>query len=326
MKIFINKLIPEVGMKALLDSEHEIIHPEKPITSKEEWLSYCQDCDGLVSVGKNTFDQSFFEQCPNVKAIALFSVGYDHVDIEAATSHGVAISNTPDILSLATSDTAFLLMQSVARLASFNFQKVKNGDWGSFDPSSHLGQELYGKTIGIYGLGRIGFEMAKKCYHAFNMKVIYHNRSRNELAEKELQANYVGWEELLQQSDVLSIHANYSDDNKFLFNTKTFENMKANCILINTARGGFINEDDLYRALLENQIWGAGLDVTYPEPMPCTSPLLSLPNVCVFPHIGSATQEARNGMAVRASENILAFASGKQMPYIVNPQVYNSII
>ncbi len=322
MKIFINKPIPEVGMKALFDSMHQIIIPENPIVSKDEWLRYCQDCDGILSVGKSDFKESFFEQCPNLKAIALFSVGYDHVDIQAATAHGVAVGNTPDVLSLATSDTAFLLMQSVARLASFNFQKVKNGDWGNFDPNSFLGQELYSKTIGIYGLGRIGFEMAKKCQRAFDMKVIYHNRHRNELAESQLNASLVSWEELLQQSDVLSIHANYSEDKKFLFNAETFAKMKSNCIFINTARGAFVNEDDLYHALIEHKIWGAGLDVTYPEPMVSTSPLLSLPKVCVFPHIGSATQEARNGMAMRASENILAFASGKRMPYVVNPEVY----
>lgn len=210
----------------------------------------------------------------------------------------------------------------VSRKVNYNIEKVKSGNWKDFDALEELGQELYGKSLGVLGLGRIGFEMAEKCQKAFGMNIIYHNRSHNEEAEKELNAKYVSFEELIQQSDVMSIHANYTPEQADMFNKETFEKMKPNSIFINTARGGFHNEKDLLEALESGKIWGAGLDVTNPEPMQNDNPLLQLSNVCVLPHIGSATIEARNGMSKLASENVVAFSKGEKMPTIVNPEVY----
>ncbi|MET3537504.1 2-hydroxyacid dehydrogenase [Chryseobacterium limigenitum] len=323
MKVFINKRIPEIGVKMLEEAGLEVIFPTHDNLPPEEWLKYCQNADAILNVGHNKFDRDFFGQCPNVKAIALYSVGFDHVDIKEASQKNIPIGNTPDVLSRATSDVAFLLMQSVARRASFNFQKVKDGNWGDFDPLHALGQELYGKTLGVFGLGRIGFEMAEKCKKAFDMKIIYHNRHHNEEAEKELNATYVSFEELIEQSDVLSIHANFVPDQKDLFNASVFEKMKPDSIFINTARGGFHDQKDLYEALISKQIWGAGLDVTNPEPISKDDPILELSSVCVLPHIGSATIEARNGMAKVAAENIIAFTKGEKMPNCANPEVYN---
>lgn len=322
MKVFINKRIPEVGIQMLKESGLEVMIPENDNLSDDEWLKYCQNADVILSVGQHKYDKDFFEQCPNIKAIALFSVGFDSVDIEQADQRNIPIGNTPDVLSKATSDIAFLLMQSVARRASYNFQKIKDNDWGDFDPLHALGQELYGRTLGIFGLGRIGFEMAEKCKKAFDMNIIYHNRSHNDEAEKELGAKYVSFDELVAQSDVLSIHANFKTDQKELFNSSVFEKMKPNSIFINTARGGFHNQIDLYNALIEKKIWGAGLDVTNPEPILYDDPILGLSNVCVLPHIGSATIEARNGMAKVAAENIIAFSKGEKMPHCANPEVY----
>lgn len=323
MKIFLNKPIPETGMQLLRSAEIELIQPEKSDLSRTEWLEYCKKADAILNVGKNNFDKEFFQQCPNVRAIALFSVGYDQVDITEATKHKVAIGNTPEVLSKATSDVAFLLMQMVSRRAGFNLDKVKNGEWSSnFNPLADLGQELYGKTLGVFGLGRIGFEMAKKCKYAFGMKIMYHNRNRNLQAEKDLDAEYVSFEKLIENADVLSVHANYTPQQKEIFNTDVFEKMKPTSIFINTARGGFQNETDLYHAIKEKKIWGAGLDVTHPEPMLSDSPLLDLPTVCVLPHIGSATAEARNGMSKVAAENIMAFTKNQPLPTCVNPEVY----
>ncbi|ASW73173.1 hydroxyacid dehydrogenase [Chryseobacterium piperi] len=324
MKVFINKRIPETGIKMLEDAGLEIIIPENGNLSQEEWLSYCKNTDTILNVGNHTFDHDFFDECPNVKAVALYSVGFDHVDIKAANQKGVPIGNTPDVLSNATSDVAFLLMQSVARRASYNFQKVKEGNWGDFDPLHALGQELYGKTLGIFGLGRIGFEMAKKSQKAFDMNIIYHNRHHNEEAERELNARYVSFDELIEQSDVLSVHANFIPEQKDLFNRSVFEKMRPDSIFINTARGGFHHQTDLYEALVSKQIWGAGLDVTNPEPMFKEDPILGLSNVCVLPHIGSATIEARNGMAKLAAENIIAFSKGEKMANCVNPEVFSN--
>ncbi|WP_265130258.1 2-hydroxyacid dehydrogenase [Chryseobacterium oranimense] len=324
MKVFVNRRIPETGIHMLKEAGLEVFIPEHENLSHEEWLIYCQNHDAILSVGGEfRYDKDFFDHCPSIKTIALYSVGFDHVDIKEANRRHIPVGNTPDVLSRATSDVAFLLMQSVARRASYNFQKVKDGNWGDFDPMHALGQELYGKTLGILGLGRIGFEMAKKSMAAFDMNIIYHNRHQNEEAEKELKATYVSFEELIEQSDVLSIHANFTPEQKDLFNGPVFEKMKDNAIFINTARGGFQNEKDLYEALISKKIWGAGLDVTHPEPMSKESPLLELSNVCVLPHIGSATMEARTGMAKMAAENIIAFSKGDKIPYCANPEVYS---
>ncbi|KQT33856.1 D-glycerate dehydrogenase [Chryseobacterium sp. Leaf405] len=325
MKVFVNKRIPEIGIHMLEDAGLEVFIPEHENLSHEEWLNYCKSHDAILSVGGGfKFDADFFIECPNIKAIALYSVGFDHVDVHEATQKNVAVGNTPDVLSKATSDVAFLLMQSVARRASYNFEKVKSGNWGDFDPLHALGQELYGKTLGIFGLGRIGFEMAKKSKAAFDMDIIYHNRHQNEEAEKNLNAKYVSFEELISQSDVLSIHANFKPEQNELFNSSVFDKMKKNSIFINTARGGFHNQKDLYDALAEHKIWGAGLDVTNPEPIFKEDPILELSNVCVLPHIGSATEEARNGMAKMAAENIIAASKGEKMPNCVNPEVYTN--
>ncbi|UMQ42983.1 D-glycerate dehydrogenase [Chryseobacterium sp. Y16C] len=324
MKVFVNKRIPEIGIHMLKDAGWEVFIPEHENLSHDEWLSYCKSHDAILSVGAEfKYDKDFFTECPNIKAIALYSVGFDHVDIQEANHRNIPVGNTPDVLSKATSDVAFLLMQSVARRASYNFEKVKSGNWGDFDPLHALGQELYGKTLGIFGLGRIGFEMAKKSRKAFDMNIIYHNRNKNEEAENELDATYVSFEELIAQSDVLSIHANFRPEQKELFNTSMFEKMKENAIFINTARGGFHNQKDLYNALAEKKIWGAGLDVTNPEPIFKEDPILELSNVCVLPHIGSATIEARNGMAKLAAENLIAFSKGEKMPACANPEVYS---
>lgn len=324
MKIFINKLIPEVGMEMLARPDIDLLMPENPEISYEEWISYCQQCDAILNIGAYKIDAKFFDLCPSVKAVSLFSVGYDQVDLEEATRRGIPVSNTHDVLSKATSDISFMLMLMVSRLASFHTNQVRVGvRFKYFNPIANLGQELYGKTLGVFGLGRIGYEMAIKCQAAYQMPIIYHNRNRNEELEEKLGAKYVSFEELLAQSDVLSIHANYAPEYRGLFNKEVFEQMKSNAIIVNTARGGFINEQDLDEALSSGKVWGAGLDVTDPEPMLPDNPLLKQERVCVLPHIGSATIEARGGMARIAAENIVAFVEGEKLKTCLNPEVYS---
>ena len=324
MNVFITKNIPEAGLKLLQEKGLNLtVNPTENVLSRDEFIKICQENDAILNVGSYNFDEDFFQQCSHLKGIALFSVGFDSVDLSAASRRKIPVGNTPDVLNRSTSDIAFLLMQSVARKSFYNHKRIINGDWGTFNALENLGQELYGKTLGIFGLGRIGFEMAQKCKAAFGMKILYHNRSHNENAEKELNAEFVDFETLLAQSDVLSVHSNYTEENNELFNKATFAKMKPNSIFINTARGKFHNEDDLFHALNQNIIWGAGLDVTNPEPMKPENPLLSLPNCCILPHIGSATYEARNGMAVCAAQNIIALFENKKMPFCVNEEVYS---
>lgn len=323
MKIFITKRIPQKGIDLLTDAGHDVtVHDSPDALSESELIQACQQADYVLNGGMQKFDNAFFSHCPDLKGLSLMSVGYDNVDITAATRHGVPVSNTPGILSGATADVAFLLMLAVSRKAFFNHKQILKGEWKGFDPTAHLGVELNNKILGIYGLGRIGFELARKARAAYNMDIIYYNRGRNTEAERVLGAKYVNFDDLLTKSDVLSIHAALTPETANRFNQESFHRMKNSAILINTARGGLVDEIDLTAALREGQLWGAGLDVTNPEPMASDNPLLDLENVCILPHIGSATVETRDHMAQMAATNLLAAINGHKMPQIINPEVY----
>ena len=213
-------------------------------------------------------------------------------------------------------------MLAVSRKAFSAHKRILKGEWVFFEPTRHLGISLHEKTLGIFGMGNIGFEMAKRSAAAFDMKIIYCSRTRKEAAEREFRATRVSFEELLKQSDVLSVHTNLTPETRGIFTKAVFNQMRPGSIFINTARGSIHNETDLLEALENNTIWGAGLDVTNPEPMNKENPLLSLPNVAILPHIGSATQETRTAMAIMAAENIIAALKGNQIPHPVNPEVY----
>jgi len=318
MKVFISGNIASVGIKELEENNISITQwKENRQITAEELIEACQDQDALISVGPNKINAQFLKACSHLKVIALHAVGYDQVDVAAAKSLNIPIGNTPGVLSGATADTAFLLMLAVSRKAFFAHKKIIKGKWKNYEPTPELGIEVNGKTLGIFGLGKIGLEMAKKCIGAYQMPVIYHNRSRNEEAEKEIGAKYVSFEELLAQSDVLSIHTALTPETKDKFTLDVFKQMKPNSIFINTARGGIHNEKDLIRALEEKIIWGAGLDVTNPEPMDKDNPLLSMESVAVLPHIGSATEETRAAMAQIIVKNVLAGLKGEKLPFEV---------
>lgn len=323
MKVFINKIIPEIGFKMLEEAGIAYtVWKEKPILDREQAIHFCKGHDAFISAGQKGLDADFFEQCSHLKVLALHSVGFDGVDIEAATRHGVPIGNTPNVLNKATAETALLLMLTVARKALFLHKKIKKGEWGISQPTEDLGYDMEGKTLGIVGLGRIGAELAKICTQSWGMKILYHNRSRNEGAEKAFGAKKVSLDELLAQSDVVSVHTALTEETKGMFGYDQFKKMKPTGIFINTARGGVHKEEDLIRALNEKVIWGAGLDVTNPEPMQPDNPLLEMENAVVFPHIGSATKETRDGMARCAVENVIAGLKGEKLPYPVNPEVH----
>lgn len=323
MKVYVTRVIPEIGSQMMKDAGITVSQwTEKRNMTREEFIARCKESDALLSAGTNSIDKDFLNECSHLKVISLFSVGYDRVDIAEASRLKIPVGNTPDVLSAATADVAFLLMLAVSRKAFYLHQKIINGGWGFSDPTADLGIELKGCTLGIWGLGKIGTEMARRCVGAYEMKVIYCNRHNNIEAERELNAGKVSFDELLEQSDVLSIHTALTDETKGKFSKDAFDKMKNTAIFINTARGSIHNEEDLTEALKNGSIWGAGLDVTNPEPMRADNPLLQLPNVAILPHIGSATKQARDGMAVIAAKNIIAGLQGKRLPYPVNTEVY----
>ncbi|RAV28823.1 2-hydroxyacid dehydrogenase [Sinomicrobium soli] len=315
MKIYISRKIPSEVLLHIGQSGLEVHYNDsETLPERSVFIRNCQQADLLLNVGMAQLDAGFMEACSNLKGIALTSVGYDHVDLEAAARNGIPVSNTPGVLSRTTAETAFLLMLATSRKAFFRAGEVQRGEWKKFGFLHELGIEISGKTLGIFGLGRIGIEMARMSRAAFGMDIIYHNRSRNLQGEKELRAVYVSFEELLERSDVLSVHTNLTPETRYMFNRNSFARMKPTAIFINTARGKVHREPDLIRALKDGLIWGAGLDVTDPEPMQPDNPLLQMPNVCVLPHIGSATIETRTAMAQMAADNLLAVYRGEKMP------------
>lgn len=324
-KVLITRLIPDIAKTMLTNAGLEVMEwqGDGPMT-QQELITQTKQVNALLSLGADKLDEYFFSQCPHLDIIGQFAVGYDNIDVEAASLAGIPVSNTPDVLSEATADVAFGLMIAVSRKMFFNQKAIIRGEWKQFEPLKNLGFQLSGKTLGIFGMGRIGMVMAKRCKGAFDMNIIYHNRTRNREAEMRYGATYVSFEELIRKSDVLSVHSVLSEETRGLFNREVFNQMKPSSIFINTSRGGVHNEADLIEALTKGAIWGAGLDVTNPEPMKPNNPLLEMPNVAVLPHIGSATVEARNGMARIAAENIISFYQRKEVPNCINPQVLES--
>ncbi|KPM47260.1 2-hydroxyacid dehydrogenase [Jiulongibacter sediminis] len=321
-KVLVTLDIPEKGLQMLRNARFELtVGDSASPFSYEELLKLTHDFEYIIPSSKDKIDRNFLENNRQLKVISTFSAGFDHIDIQAANEFGIPVGHTPQAMNKATSDIAFGLMIAVSRNFFQLNKKIEASNWGGFRPRADLGQELYGKTLGVFGLGAIGFEMARKCKAAYQMDIIYCNRSVNAKAEKDLGAQKVNFEELLELSDVISVHSNLSEETKHIFNKSAFTQMKKTAIFVNTSRGKVHQETDLINALKEGQIWGAGLDVTDPEPMKPDNPLLQMPNVCVLPHIGSATVEARDEMSRLAAANLLQYLENGTMIHCVNPKV-----
>jgi len=324
-RILMSRIFPDVAAELLKAAGFTVTvwDEDRPMTT-DEMIMYSKVHDALYCTSTDRIDKRFLNECSGLDIISQFAVGFDNIDIAEATRLGIPVGYTPDVLNEATADVAFGLLLATSRKMFHLYKKIINDQWGYFKPKADLGIELRNKTLGIYGLGRIGMEMAKLCKGAYNMNVIYHNRTRNLKAERELDSKYVDFPGLLSQSDVISVHCSLNAETKGIFNMEAFGRMKKTAIFINTARGKVHNEKDLTEALSTGMIWGAGLDVTNPEPMKPDNPLLRMENVCVLPHIGSATVETRDKMARLAAENIIEFYRSGKFPNIVNPEVLGS--
>jgi glyoxylate reductase len=322
IKVFFTRDIPPTGIELLQAEGFEVsVWPHDRPMRPDELVTEGKKANALVTLSTDTIDPNFLNECRHLDIISQFAAGYDNIDVAEATRLNIPVGNTPGAMSDATADVAFGLMIATSRRMFYMHNTIAKGEWTYFRPKANLGIELKNKTLGIFGLGRIGMEMAIRCKGAYNMQVIYNNRKPNAEAEKLLDARLVSFEELLAQSDVLSVHCVLNDETRGIFNKDSFSKMKPNAIFINAARGGIHNEQDLANALNAGLIWGAGLDVTNPEPMSADSPLLSMPNVAVLPHIGSSTVEARSEMSRLAAVNIIEFYKHGNIPNIVNPGV-----
>jgi len=322
IKVLVTRNIPVLGVEMLRKEGFSVTawSLERPMTD-QELIAESKKHNVILCVSADNIGTDFINTCSHLEMISQFAVGYDNIDVPLATKLGIPVGYAPGAMNEATADIAFGLMIAVGRKFFYMHKGILKGEWTYFKPNANLGIEFNKKTLGIFGLGRIGMAMARRCKGAYNMNIIYCNRTQNPEAEKLYGAKRVSFDELLRQSDVISVHSVMSKETKEIFNKDAFSKMKPSLIFINTARGGIHNERDLIDALKKGTIWGAGLDVTSPEPMKQDNPLLEMENACILPHIGSATIEARNEMSRMAAENIISYYKNNTVPNIVNPEV-----
>ncbi len=320
MKVFITRKIPEPGLD-LLRKEFDIeVNPSDRVLTKEEIIKGIKGKDGLLCLLTDPIDKEVISAEPKLKMIATYAVGYDNIDVAAATTRGIPVSNTPGVLTETTAELTWALLFSVARriVEADNFTRA--GKFNGWAPLLFLGQDVTNKTLGIIGTGRIGTAFALKS-KGFHMKILYTNEQKNEQLEQELGAKKVLLSELLKQSDFVSIHVPLTKTTHHLISAKELRMMKKTAILINTARGPIIDEHALIRALKEQWIFGAGLDVYEHEP-DIPNELKNLPNVVLQPHTGSGTIETRTNMALMAAENLIAGLKGNIPPHCINKEVF----
>jgi glyoxylate reductase len=295
------------------------VHDQNRPYDKEELIRELQDVDGVI-VGGEDFDEEVIEASKRLKVISRHGVGYDNVNVDAASRAGVLVTITSFALSESVAETAFGLMLSVARKFANADRFVKGKMWTErYVDSEFMGVELSRKSLGIVGLGRIGAHVAKRAL-AFDMEVTYHDVIRNELLEQLMRIEFLAFDDLLAKSDFVSIHAPLTQATKGLIGEKELKKMKRTSFLINTSRGQLVDQKALVRALKEKWIAGAALDVFEVEPIVPSDPILGLDNVVLTPHIGSATMEARNRMSREAASNVLTVLSGQQPRNTVNPK------
>lgn len=320
-KVFVTRIIPESGLNLIKENCDAEIWSEPLPPPYDLIRQKVASCDGLVSLLTDKIDPALMDAGPKLKVISNYAVGFNNIDIPAATQRGIAVGNTPGVLTDATADMAFCLLIGAARRMVEGHQYSVSGKWKTWEPMGHLGQDLAGRTLGVVGMGRIGFALAKRCRAGWDMKVLYHDVNEVKPAETELGAKRVDFETLLKESDFISVHTDLNEKTRGMFSTAQFKMMKRSAVFVNTARGPLVDQKALYEALKSGTIFAAGLDVTDPEPPAANDPLLTLPNLIVAPHIASATVGTRGAMADICARNLLAGLKGEKLPAWVNPEV-----
>lgn len=318
-KVFVTRRIPEVGIQRLM-AEHQVeVWQGQDPPSREILLERVGGCTGILSMLSDKIDAQVMDSAGGgLKGVANFAVGYNNIDVQAAKVRGVQVGNTPGVLTNATADIAVGLILAAGRCFGPAIHNVQRMQWRNWEPMMFLGQEFEGKTLGIIGMGRIGYAVAKRMHGGWGMRILYSARNPKNDAQENFNAQRVELDELLQQSDVVSIHCPLTVETRNLIGQRELALMKPNAILVNTARGEVIDQQALSQALEEGKLFAAGLDVTTPEPIDENDPLRLRDNCLILPHIGSATDQARNQMASMAAENLLAAIAGKPMPFGVS--------
>lgn len=308
--VALSEPLPE-GWLAPLTARHEVVEPI-PQAADER----CPRVVALLTTLNYRVDDAVLARFPNLRVVANMAVGYDNIDLAACKARGVAVGNTPGVLTEATADLAFALLLAAARNMQAAWRDAAEGRWGTWSPTGWLGADLVGATLGIVGMGQIGHAMARRA-RAFGLRLVYTSRSPNLDAEGKLGARRLSLHELLPASDFVSLHLPLTELTHRMLDAETLRLMKPTAYLINTARGGIVDQGALVRALDEGWIAGAALDVTEPEPLPADHPLFDRDNCLILPHIGSATRGTRKRMAQLACDNALAGIDGRPLPHPV---------
>ena len=321
--VAVTRDIPDAGLDILRASCEVRLWPEEMPPTPEELDTVLDGVVGALTLLDDKITAAVLDRHPEIRVVSNYAVGYDNIDVEAATARGVAVCNTPDVLNAATAEFSFALLMATARRIVEASNYIKDGKWHTWGPRVLLGQNVVGATLGIVGFGRIGKELARMA-SGFNMRILAHARTVDPDAEREYGVTYVSLDELLAESDFVSLNVALTDETYHLIGARELALMKPTGILINAARGRVVDTDALLAALQDGTILAAGLDVSDPEPLPADHPLAHLPNCIVAPHIASATVEARTKMATMAARNLVAVLNGERPESIINPDVLDA--
>lgn len=319
MRVFVTYEIPDSGLRMLREKFELDVYTGEEFLTKEEMIERARKADAMVAHLRDPIDAEFIQSLEKMKIIADYAVGYNNIDVQVATERGIYVTHTPGVLTEATADIAFALILAVARRIVESDKFVRDGKFVGWKPKLMLGYDLYGKTLGIIGMGRIGQAVARRAL-GFGMNIVYHNRNRlPQEVESEFKAKYLSVDELISTSDFISLHTPLTKETFHMIDAEKIARMKPNAIVVNTARGPVIDEQALYEALKERRIAGTGFDVYENEPK-LTPGLEKLDNVVLLPHIGSATYETREKMSQIVALNIIEALEGRIPPNLVPEQ------
>jgi glyoxylate reductase len=317
--VAVTREIPDAGFALLQDIAEVRLWPAELPPSPVELERLLEGCDGALTLLTDCIDGSLLDRVPNLKVISNFAVGFDNIDVDAATERGVLVCNTPDVLTNATADHTWALLMAAARRIPESMDYVRAGRWKTWGPLLLLGQEISGATLGIVGLGRIGKEVAKRA-RGFDMRVFAFDPYEDAEFARQHALEYVPLDRLLRESDFVTLHVALTPDTWHLIGASQLAAMRPTAILVNASRGPVVDTNALVQALQDGEILAAALDVTDPEPLPADHPLVSLPNCIVVPHTASATVQTRNRMAELAAKNLIAGLRGERPPAAVNAE------
>ena len=323
-RVFVTRRIMEEALD-LIDRHADMeVWPDEEPPSPEILRKKVADAAGVLTNIMDRVDAPLLDAAPDLRVVSQLAVGLDNVDVAEATRRGIPVGYTPEVLAKATADVGFALLMSAARRIGESDRWVRDGQWTlAFHPLRWLGVDIHEKTLGIVGLGQIGLEMARRG-RGFDMRIIYHSRTRRPDVEAEYGLEYVDLPTLLAEADFVSLHVPLTPETRHYIGEDELRQMKDTAVLVNVARGPVVDSAALYTALKEGWIYAAGLDVTDPEPIPADDPLLTLDNVVISPHVGSASLVSRGAMCMLAARNLVAGLEGKPLVRCANPQVYEA--